>query len=54
MLLHWFLCFWGNLAGSLFTMAIIFGCKAPSRAPNKVQLMSHFRRRPADKIFPLE
>ncbi|KAH7136286.1 Formate/nitrite transporter-domain-containing protein [Dactylonectria macrodidyma] len=25
MLLHWFLCFFGNLAGSLFTMAIIFG-----------------------------
>lgn len=26
MLLHWFLCFWGNLAGALFLMAIIFGC----------------------------
>lgn len=26
MLVHWFLCFWGNLAGSLFVMAIIFGC----------------------------
>ncbi|KAM7202675.1 Formate/nitrite transporter domain containing protein [Rhypophila sp. PSN 637] len=25
MLLHWFLCFWGNLAGSLFVMALIFG-----------------------------
>ncbi|KAH9208026.1 Formate/nitrite transporter-domain-containing protein [Leptodontidium sp. 2 PMI_412] len=25
MLLHWFLCFWGNLAGALFVMAIIFG-----------------------------
>ncbi|KNB04805.1 hypothetical protein FOXG_19675 [Fusarium oxysporum f. sp. lycopersici 4287] len=25
MLLHWFLCFWGNLAGSLFMVAIIFG-----------------------------
>jgi formate/nitrite transporter len=25
MLLHWFICFWGNLAGSLFTMALIFG-----------------------------
>ena len=30
MLLHWFICFWGNLAGSLFVMAIIFGCKPPS------------------------
>lgn len=27
MLLHWFLCFWGNLAGALFVMAIIIGCK---------------------------
>lgn len=27
MLLHWFLCFFGNLAGSLFVMAIIIGCK---------------------------
>ncbi|KAG7406909.1 putative formate transporter [Fusarium oxysporum f. sp. rapae] len=26
MLLHWFLCFWGNLSGSLFMVAIIFGC----------------------------
>ncbi|KAK8216645.1 putative formate/nitrite transporter family protein [Phyllosticta capitalensis] len=25
MLLHWFICFWGNLAGSLFMVAIIFG-----------------------------
>lgn len=25
MLLHWFITFWGNLAGSLFVMAIIFG-----------------------------
>ncbi|KAM5359615.1 hypothetical protein ACJZ2D_014336 [Fusarium nematophilum] len=25
MLLHWFLCFFGNLAGSLFVMAIIMG-----------------------------
>lgn len=27
MLLHWLLCFWGNLAGSLFVMAVIFGCE---------------------------
>lgn len=26
MLLHWFLCFWGNLAGALFVMAVILGC----------------------------
>jgi formate/nitrite transporter len=26
MLLHWFVTFWGNLAGSLFVVAIIFGC----------------------------
>ncbi|KAF2145329.1 uncharacterized protein K452DRAFT_264255 [Aplosporella prunicola CBS 121167] len=25
MLLHWVLCFWGNLAGALFMVAIIFG-----------------------------
>ncbi|KAK1826389.1 formate transporter [Podospora conica] len=25
MLLHWFICFWGNLAGALFVMAIIIG-----------------------------
>ncbi|KAJ4394448.1 hypothetical protein N0V93_003666 [Gnomoniopsis smithogilvyi] len=25
MLIHWVLCFWGNLAGALFLMAIIFG-----------------------------
>src|SRR6478609_7388885 len=28
MLLHWFLCFFGNLAGSLFVMSIIMGCKS--------------------------
>lgn len=27
MLLHWFITFWGNLAGSLFMVSIIFGCK---------------------------
>jgi len=27
MLLHWFLTFWGNLAGSLFVTAIIFKCR---------------------------
>lgn len=26
MLVHWFVTFWGNLAGSLFVMALIFGC----------------------------
>ncbi|KAK4171372.1 putative transporter [Triangularia setosa] len=25
LLIHWFLCFWGNMAGALFTMAIIVG-----------------------------
>ncbi|ORY67424.1 Formate/nitrite transporter [Pseudomassariella vexata] len=25
MLLHWFLCFWGNLAGCLFVVLILFG-----------------------------
>jgi hypothetical protein len=28
MLLHWFLCFFGNLGGCLFVMAIIVGCKS--------------------------
>ena len=28
MLLHWFLCFFGNLAGALFVMAIILGCES--------------------------
>jgi len=27
MLLHWFLCFWGNFAGCLFVMSIFMGCK---------------------------
>ena len=27
MLLHWFLCFWGNLAGCLFTLAIFIICR---------------------------
>ena len=27
MLYHWTFCFFGNLAGALFVMAIIFGCK---------------------------
>lgn len=27
MMLHWFLCYLGNLAGSMFVMAIIMGCK---------------------------
>lgn len=27
MLIHWFLCFWGNLAGALLVVTIIFGCK---------------------------
>ena len=26
MLMHWFLCFWGNIAGCLFVMAVITGC----------------------------
>lgn len=25
---HWLLCFWGNLAGSLFLAIVIFGCKS--------------------------
>lgn len=32
MFLHWFICFWGNLTGSLFVMAIIFGCKLDSQS----------------------
>ena len=31
MLIHWAVTFLGNLAGSLFIVAIIFGCKYPSR-----------------------
>lgn len=27
MLAHWFITFWGNLAGSLFVMAVITGCE---------------------------
>ena len=38
MLLHWFLCFWGNLAGALFVMAIIMGCKcAEPRPPESLE-----------------
>lgn len=29
MLRHWFITFWGNLAGSLFVACIIIGCKLP-------------------------
>ena len=36
MLLHWFLCFFGNLGGCLFVMAIIVGCKS--------HLLLHFNR----------
>ncbi|KAH3000738.1 hypothetical protein KXV72_007212 [Aspergillus fumigatus] len=31
MLLHWCVTFWGNLAGSLFVVAIIFGSRLPRR-----------------------
>ena len=33
MLYHWTFCFFGNLAGALFVMAIIFGCKSRSSPP---------------------
>ncbi|SPN99491.1 probable formate/nitrite family of transporters [Cephalotrichum gorgonifer] len=33
MLLHWFLCFWGNLAGSLFVTFIILGYGGVFNAP---------------------
>lgn len=33
MFLHWFICFCGNLAGSLFLMAIVFGCTCPCLSP---------------------
>lgn len=38
MLYHWTFCFFGNLAGALFVMAIIFGCKSRSSPPNGSQL----------------
>jgi formate/nitrite transporter FocA (FNT family) len=31
MLIHWAVTFLGNLAGSLFIVAIVFGCKYPIR-----------------------
>ncbi|KAH7254981.1 Formate/nitrite transporter-domain-containing protein [Fusarium solani] len=41
MLLHWFLCFFGNLAGSLFVMAIIMGYGGVFDAsPYKEQVIS--------------
>lgn len=46
MLLHWFLCFFGNLLGSLFIMAIIIGCKCQWLATTL--LMSHANRLTAD------
>lgn len=38
MLIHWFLCFWGNLAGSLFLMAIVFGCMCKFTLSTRVDL----------------
>lgn len=47
MLLHWFICFWGNLCGALFVMAIIFGCKLPPSA-----LLSHGTQSPWSDANP--
>lgn len=40
MLYHWTFCFFGNLAGALFVMAIIFGCKSRSSSPLVLPPMS--------------
>lgn len=45
MLLHWFLCFFGNLAGSLFVMAIIMGCKLERVLLSGCCLADNMRRR---------
>jgi hypothetical protein len=44
MLYHWTFCFFGNLAGALFVMAIIFGCKSRS-SPLHLAFSTDLRRR---------
>ena len=40
MLLHWFVTFWGNLAGSLFVCLVIIGCKTSSSDTLRSKLIS--------------
>ncbi|KAL0475128.1 Formate/nitrite transporter domain-containing protein [Neurospora intermedia] len=41
MLLHWFICFWGNFAGCLFVMAIIFGYGGLFTDPAQVKVIQN-------------
>jgi len=46
MLLHWFLCFWGNFSGCLFTLAIFIICTCcPFSSPAYSELLKLSSRR---------
>ncbi|OMP88482.1 putative transporter yrhG [Diplodia seriata] len=52
MLLHWFITFWGNLAGSLFMVAIIFGYGGVfSTDPYKAEVISFTTKKQATPAF---
>ncbi|KAK4044374.1 Formate/nitrite transporter-domain-containing protein [Parachaetomium inaequale] len=52
MLLHWFLCFWGNLAGSLFVMAVILGYGGVfDHSPYRDQAISNAKQKQVDLKF---
>ncbi|KAH6854107.1 putative formate/nitrite transporter family protein [Chaetomium sp. MPI-CAGE-AT-0009] len=52
MLLHWFLCFWGNLAGVLFVMAVILGYGGVfDQNPYRDQAISNAKHKQVDLHF---
>ncbi|KAH6650400.1 Formate/nitrite transporter, partial [Chaetomium tenue] len=52
MLLHWFLCFWGNLAGVLFVMAVILGYGGVfDHSPYRDQAISNAKQKQVDLQF---
>ncbi|KAI9368235.1 Formate/nitrite transporter [Aspergillus egyptiacus] len=52
MLLHWFLTFWGNLAGSLFVVAVIFGYgEVFSSEPFKSSVIAFATKKQVDPAF---
>ncbi|EYE93198.1 formate/nitrite transporter family protein [Aspergillus ruber CBS 135680] len=52
MLVHWFVTFWGNLAGSLFVMALIFGYGGVFSAdPYKSEVISYANKKQVTPEF---
>lgn len=43
MLTHWVVTFVGNLAGSLFVVAVIFGCKSYELNSSSISLISYLQ-----------